>query len=118
MNALGLHGVIFRPMSFKPFYGRDNGKQLKGVQVHLLDPAGVNLMAIQFLFMQVHHGLYPDKNPFELADASRIRMFDKVAGSDQVRTLFAKRMRYDDVRGFLEKDLQRFRATAGKYLLY
>jgi uncharacterized protein YbbC (DUF1343 family) len=118
MNALGLHGVLFRPMSFKPFYGRDMGKQVKGVQVHLLDPAGVNLMAIQFLFMQVHHGLYPDKNPFDLADASRIRMFDKVAGSDQVRTLFAKRMRYDDVRGFLEKDLQRFRATAGKYLLY
>lgn len=118
MNALRLQGVIFRPMSFKPFYGRDMGNQLKGVQVHLLDPSGVNLMAIQFLFMQVHHRLYPDKNPFELADASRIRMFDKVAGSDQVRTLFAKRMRYEDVKGFLEEDLGRFRATAGKYLLY
>ena len=118
MNALNLKGVIFRPITYKPFYGRSTGKQLKGVQVHLLDPSPVNLMAIQFLFMQVHHELYPDKNPFELAETSRIRMFDKVAGTDQVRLEFSKRMKYDDVKGLLDKDLQSFRAIAKKYYLY
>ena len=118
MNALNLKGVIFRPITYKPFYGRSTGKQLKGVQVHLLDSSPVNLMAIQFLFMQVHHELYPDKNPFELAETSRIRMFDKVAGTDQVRLEFSKRMKYDDVKGLLDKDLQSFRAIAKKYYLY
>ena len=118
MNALNLKGVIFRPITYKPFYGRSMGKTLKGVQVHLLDAPPVNLMAIQFLFMQVHHELYPDKNPFEMAESSRIRMFDKVAGTDQVRLEFSKRMKYEDVKGLLDKDLKSFRATAKKYQMY
>jgi uncharacterized protein YbbC (DUF1343 family) len=118
MNAFHLPGGVFRPIVFKPFYGRSTGKTLKGVQIHLLDPARVNLMALQFEFLQAHHELYPDKNPFTLADSSHIAMFDKVVGSDRVRQLFTKRMRYDDVKGFLEKDAEGFRARAGKYLLY
>jgi uncharacterized protein YbbC (DUF1343 family) len=118
MNALRLPGVIFRPVVFKPFYGRSTGKTLKGVQVHLIDPAKVNLMALQFRFLQAHHELYPEKDPFTLTDSSRIAMFDKVVGSDRVRQLFAKRMRYDDVKGFLEKDVEGFRARAGTYFLY
>jgi len=118
MNALRLQGVIFRPISYKPFYGRSTGTKLNGVQIHLLDPSKTNLMAIQFLFMQVHNELYPDKNPFVLADSSRIRMFDKVVGSDQVRLAFSKRMQYSDVKDLLEKDVMKFRNTARKYQLY
>ena len=118
MNALHLPGVIFRPITFKPFYGRSTGKALKGVQIHLIDPAQVNLLSIQFLFMQVHHELYPDKNPFTLADASRISMFDKVAGTDRVRQLFGTRMRYEDVQALLERDVEGFRGKAKSYWLY
>ena len=39
MNDLRLPGVIFRPIIFKPFYGRSTGKTLKGVQIHLTEPA-------------------------------------------------------------------------------
>ena len=110
--------MIFRPIIFKPFYGRSTGKTLKGVQIHLTDPAQVNLMALQFGFLQAHHELYPDKNPFTLADSSRLAMFDKVAGTDRIRQLFTKRMRYDDVKGALEKEAEGFRARAKKYSLY
>jgi uncharacterized protein YbbC (DUF1343 family) len=118
MNDLRLPGVIFRPIIFKPFYGRSTGKTLKGVQIHLIEPDSVNLLSLQFLFMQVHHKLYPDKNPFTLADSSRISMFDTVAGTDRVRQLFTKRMRYEDVKLFLEKDVEGFRGKSAKYWLY
>lgn len=118
MNALRLDGVIFRPIIFKPFYGRSTGKDLKGVQIHLTDADSVNLTSLQFRFLEVHARLYPDKNPFVLADSSRIRMFDKVAGSDQVRKLFMNRMRYEDIEGYLQKDRARFRESAKKYFLY
>ena len=118
MNAFRLPGVTFRPIVFKPFYGRSTGKTLKGVQVHLTDPAGANLMALQFLFLQAHHELYPDKDPFTLADPSRIAMFDKVSGSDRVRQLFTQHMRYDDVKSFLEKDVVSFKERGKKYRLY
>ena len=118
MNALRLEGVVFRPITFKPFYGRDAGKTLRGTQLHIADYSRVNLVSLQFLFLQIHNELYPDNNPFVLADRSRIAMFDKVAGTDRIRIGFSKRMSYADVKGYLEKDVETFRSTSKKYMLY
>lgn len=68
--------------------------------------------------MQVHHELYPKKNPFDMADTSRIRMFDKVCGNSRVRELFTERMVYEDVREYLEKDIQEFLRIKEAYHLY
>jgi uncharacterized protein YbbC (DUF1343 family) len=118
MNALGLKGVIFRPISFKPFYGRSTGKQLRGVQIHLLDARNVDLLGLQFLFLQVHHEFYPDKDPFQLADGSRIKMFDKVMGTDKVRLTFTKTMRYSDVQKWFVEEAGKFQKRSEKYYLY
>ncbi len=118
LNGLKLPGVLFRPTIFNPFYGKYKDKELHGVQVHIAPGSTVNLMSIQFLFMQVNSELYPDKNPFTIADAGRLKSFDKVAGSDSVRILFTKRMKYEDVKPFLDKDVAGFRERAKKYLLY
>lgn len=118
MNAFRLPGVLFRPIVYKPFYGRSAGTTLKGVQVHLTDPARVELMALQFRFLEAHHRLYPDKDPFTLADASRIAMFDKVVGSDRIRKAFVTRMNYEDIRPLMERDLEGFKAKARPYWLY
>jgi len=118
MNSLGMDGVLFRPIVFKPYYGKSTGKELKGVQIHITDYAKVNLTSLQFLFMQVHHELYPDKNPFLLADSSRLRTFDRVVGTDKIRTLFTKRMSYDDMKEYWGKDVEEFRKKAEKYYLY
>ena len=118
INSLGMDGVLFRPIVFKPYYGKSTGKELKGVQIHITDYAKVNLTSLQFLFMQVHHELYPDKNPFLLADSSRLRTFDRVVGTDKIRMLFTKRMSYDDMKEYWEKDVELFRKKAEKYYLY
>lgn len=118
MNSLGLQGVIFRPISFKPFYGVNEKKELHGVQIHLLDMKKVNLLSLQFLFMQVNNELYPDKNPFEMAKKDRIDFFDKVAGTDKVRKIFSEKMLYSDVKPFLDKDVEPFRKLSKKYYLY
>ena len=118
MNALNLPGVRFRPIFFKPFYGMHKGNELKGVQIHITDETNVDLMSIQFLFMSVHNSLYPDKNPFLLADTSRLRSFDKATGTDQIRKRFMERMSFDDIKQYLRKDVDVFRALAKKYYLY
>ena len=118
LNQMGLPGVLFRPVIFNPFYGKFRDKELHGVQVHIAPSSPANLMSIQFLFMQVHNELYPEKNPFSLADSGRLRSFDRVAGSDSARLLFARRMMYEDVKPFLEKGLDGFRERAKKYMLY
>jgi uncharacterized protein YbbC (DUF1343 family) len=42
LNALGLPGVRFRALSYKPRYGTGSGELLQGVQIHVLDYEGVD----------------------------------------------------------------------------
>ncbi|MFA6597120.1 MAG: DUF1343 domain-containing protein [Ignavibacteriaceae bacterium] len=118
MNALDLEGIVFRPTSFRPYYGKQKDTTLHGVQLHITDYSKVNLMSLQFLFMEVHNEMYPDKNPFTGCDTSRLKMFDKVCGTSKIRELFTKRMKYEDVRSYLMKDVEAFRKLSSKYYLY
>ena len=117
MNNLGLPGVIFRPTVFKPFYGRHQGKELHGVQIHFTDIEQADLMNLQFYFMQVHHQLYPDVDVFDQAQ-NRWSMFDKVNGTDQIRLKFGENYLVSDIEEYLNKDVQSFREKSKAYYLY
>src|SRR3989339_1675258 len=114
MNSLNLEGVIFRPINIKPYNGGDVNKELHGVQIHILNSNLVNLMSLQFLFMQTNNELYPEYNPFKMADRSALNMFDKVMGTSKVRELFTKRMKYNDIKDYLDKDIDRFKEISKK----
>ena len=118
LNSLGLQGVTFRPISYKPYYALGKNEYLGGVQIHLDDPSDIDLMSIQFLFMETHDKHYPEHKPFELADESRLVMFDKVMGTAKIRELFSKNYRYDDIKNYFQKDVKAFRKLSGKYYLY
>ncbi len=118
MNALNLRGVKFRPISYKTNYGIWLDKVLNGVQIHITDYYKVNLIDLQFYFMEIHDKLYPSKKIFELADTTRLKMFDKVMGTDRIRLDFSKRYKFDDIRSYLRKDIKSFRALSKKYYLY
>ncbi|MEQ8523188.1 DUF1343 domain-containing protein [Gracilimonas sp.] len=117
MNALEIPGVIFRPTVFKPFYGRDQGKTLHGVQIHFNDYTKAHLMKLQFWFMQVHKEMYPDKNVFEMGK-NRWSMFEKVTGTDQIRKLFSKNYKVSDIEEYLSKDTAAFIEKSSTYYLY
>ena len=118
MSALNIKGVMFRPISFKPLYGLFKDRMLHGVQLYITDYEAVDLMGLQFLLLQTHNNLYPNKNPFVLADDSRLKQFDRVVGTDEVRKRFVKWMRYEDIKDYLDKDIKPFREMSKKYLLY
>ncbi len=117
MNALEIPGVEFRPIVFKPFYGRDQGKTLHGVQIHFNDYTKAELMLLQYYFMQVHKELYPDTDIFKLGE-NRWSMFDKVSGSNEVRKRFMESYKVDDIRDYLNKDVESFRKKSQQYYLY
>ncbi|MEW6195494.1 MAG: DUF1343 domain-containing protein [Bacteroidota bacterium] len=118
MNKLNLNGVVFRPITYKTNYGIWLDKILNGVQIHLTNPDAIDLLELQFYFMQVHNQLYPDKKIFALTDSTRTKMFDKVMGTDQVRLKFSERYRVEDIKFILKKDISRFRKIAKRYYLY
>jgi uncharacterized protein YbbC (DUF1343 family) len=117
MNALNLKGVLFRPVTFKPYYGRLAKKEVHGVQVYILDADKFNLMGLQFMFMDVHHKLYPDVDVYSLSE-KRHNMFDKVIGSSKIREAFFENYKYSDIEAILNKDVDPFRKLSEKYYLY
>lgn len=117
MNALNLPGVIFRPISFKPYYMGLKGKELHGVQVHIVDFNAVELTTMQFYFLQVCHEMHPDIDLFKMAP-TRLSMFDKVTGSVKVRESITKNYKFEDLKEFWTKDAEAFRKKSSKYYLY
>ncbi len=117
MNALNLKGVIFRPIYIKPYYMAKKGEALQGVQIHLTDLSSVNLTEIQFWFLQEAHKLDPSFNPFK-GKENRYQMFDKVVGSDVLRTKFLKDFDFAALQDYWYHDAVTFQQKSSTYYLY
>ncbi|MCU0361805.1 MAG: DUF1343 domain-containing protein [Bacteroidales bacterium] len=118
MNALKLEDVLFRPIHYKPYYSVSQGKTVHGVQIHFTDPRKARLTLIQFYLLQEAYRLWPSKNVFTLCDKSRLDMFDKVCGTDEVRKLFSENFKVSSIEGIWENSIPAFRTRAAKYFLY
>jgi uncharacterized protein YbbC (DUF1343 family) len=118
LNGLKLPGVIFRPVHYTPYYSTLQGKLVHGVQIHFTDPSVAPLSLLQFYIMQEAHRLWPDKNLFEMCNPSRLSMFDKVCGTDEVRKEFTKAFRVSDINNLWTDDVPGYRMKASKYFLY
>ncbi|MCU0342641.1 MAG: DUF1343 domain-containing protein [Ignavibacterium sp.] len=116
MNSYNLEGVIFRPISFKPYYAFGKDKMLQGVEIYITDYTNINLMPIQFYFAQAVNELYGRNIISE--NEGRFDMFDKVLGTSKIRELFMQNLKVDDILPYLNKDIENFRILSKKYYLY
>ena len=117
LRRLGLEGVRFRPIYYKPFYGGAAGKLVKGVQFYFTDYHRAPTALLQFYVLQEIHAMYPNRK-LSLADDSKFSMLDKITGGPQVRKLFGKNYRVEDLLDYWNKDRDSYRALAEKYFRY
>jgi uncharacterized protein YbbC (DUF1343 family) len=118
LNSYNLAGVKFRPIHVKPFYGVGEGENFQGVQVHVMDFEKAALTDIQFYVMEALAVLYPDRAVFDNANERRYRMFDQVAGSDNIREMFSARHKFEDIKEYWYKDVESFKELSRPYYLY
>lgn len=118
LNALSVPGLKFRPIHIKPFYAVGKGENLQGVEVYVTDEAAAPLTLTQFYVMQELADMYPDRRPFDLAEKSRLNMFDKVTGSKEIRRLFSRRYKVADMIDYWNKDNETFRSASASCHLY
>lgn len=118
LNSYNLPGIAFRPMHLKPFYSVGVGKNLQGVQVHVMNYKKAALSDVQFWVMQAVAELWPEKAVFANANEGRYRMFDQVSGSDQIRIKFSQRHKFEDIKDYWYKDVESFRKLSEKYYFY
>ena len=117
MNALALPGVLFRPIFLKPYYMAKKGLPLQGVQVYITDLVNAGLTEIQFFFLQEAHRIDPEFNPFR-GQENRFSMFDKVLGSDVLRSSLLEDFNFEKLRPYWNKDREGFINLSQKYYLY
>lgn len=118
LNARNIPGLRFRPIHIKPFYAFGKGENLSGVEVYVTDRKVAPLSMTQFYVMEELVDMYPDKKMFDMAEPSRLSMFDKVSGSKEIRRRFARAYKASDIEDYWNKDADAFRAQSAKYLLY
>ncbi|NOU61829.1 DUF1343 domain-containing protein [Marinifilum sp. JC070] len=118
LNALSLPGIIFRPVHYKPYYSVSKGEMIHGVQAHFTDVKKANLSLVQFYILQELHQLYPEKNVFEMCEASHLKMFDLVCGDQKIRTEFSKNFLVKDIEDLWNNPAKDFKEKSKKYWLY
>ena len=118
LNAQGMRGVEFRPLTYKPFYFDTTGSTFQGVQIHVTDRDQLELSVVQFSVLEALYRLYPDRNIFERAKPERIQSFDKVNGSDRIRQLLINEGNVDNVLRTIDEERARFVIKREKYLIY
>ncbi len=116
LESYNLPGISFRTIWYKPMSGSQKGQLVKGLQYFFTDYENARVTETQFYVMQAVAELYPDKKAFEVITG--YGLFDKVCGTDYVRTEFKKRYQFDDIKGHWRKDEASFRALSLKYHMY
>lgn len=116
LDSYALPGVSFRTIWYKPFSGSAAGRLVRGLQYFFTDYENARLTDVQFYVMQAVAELYPDKKAFQVARG--VGLFDKVCGTDYIRTTFAKRYKVSDIMDYWRKDEEHFRILSQSYHIY
>ena len=118
LNAKELPGVAFRPIVFKPLFGDMQGKYVQGVQIHITDFYAARISEIQFHVIDAMNKLYPEHKLFSDETKKRNNMFDKVCGTDFIRTEFSKNYKASDILPYWRTGEAEFKEKSSKYYLY
>jgi uncharacterized protein YbbC (DUF1343 family) len=118
LNNLNLPGVQFRPISYIPFYKDTTGLRYRGVQIHIIDRAAMNMIHVQIAILEALLRLFPDNNIFDRAKPERINSFDKAVGTDDIRHELQNKTSVEDILKRIDHLKTQFMIKREKYLLY
>jgi len=112
-------GVYWRPAGFRPFYGKFKDQDCQGVQLIITDKTKFYPFQIQLHIFDAIQKLYPNQNFLEIPkDALKKSLFIKVIGSDQIHTWIIEQKGVDQIIQSYQAQLDQFKETRKKYLLY
>lgn len=118
MNQLELPGVLFRPVSYKPYYSTYKNILCHGVAIHITNYDLVRLTDIGFYAMSVLNSLYPHHTIFNKTTEKRYSMLDKVCGSNFYRIQLLKGYSWAILHDEWQKKEKEWERKTLKYHLY
>jgi uncharacterized protein YbbC (DUF1343 family) len=121
LNALGLGGVKFRPISFEPTFHKHAGKACGGCQIHVIDRAAFEPVAVGVAIIDACRRTAPDRfawrdPPYEYEYSKP--PIDILYGSATLREGVAAGRSARDFAADLRADAAAFAKTRERWLLY
>ena len=111
LNRLGLRGIRFREIHFKPYFGLFKGKQTHGVQLHITDNAKFKPTTCTVAIL---YYLQKYCRPHFRWRQERINGFDKAMGTAKVRKMIQKGYSYKNIVRSWQPGLNNFAAKVRK----
>jgi len=108
-------GLRVEPVTFTPRApgdGKFGGQTVRGVRLHVEDPATYDPTITGIALVYEIHRLHPDRLTW------RVSHFDRLAGTDRVRTGILAGRTVEEITAHWPAQLTTFRARAAPYLLY
>ncbi len=118
LNFLEIPGVMFRQISYIPFYKDTTGIRYKGVQIHITDRNILDIERIQIAILDALVRLFPEYDIFDRAKPEKILSFDKAVGTDEIRKALQNRIPIGDILKQIDQQRAEFMVKRYNYLLY
>jgi len=119
LNKLKIDGIELKPISFTPkdipemaTNTKYKDERCNGLKIKIIDPAKFESVKFSVKLLSVLIKLYPNK--FKFIDSS----FDRLAGTSELRIRLSKNIDPEKIFMSWQKDLEKFKKTRKKYLLY
>jgi uncharacterized protein YbbC (DUF1343 family) len=112
LNQRQLPGVVFRSVSFIPFYRKYVNEKAHGVQMHVLDRDIFQAVRTGIEILVAIKRLYPGELEF------REDVFDRLAGNSWIREAIVGGESAEEIEARWQGELEQFGTVRAKYLLY
>jgi len=121
LNKLGLEGITFSPIHFKPNFQKWSGNDCPGVQLQVTDRHKFEPFKTGLYLLKTIIELYPDnfqwrEKPYEFV--TNIPAIDLLTGNNEYQTLLSKNESLDSWMDSWSLELEKFREMRKPYLLY
>jgi uncharacterized protein YbbC (DUF1343 family) len=118
LNAYGIRGVRFQPLTYKPYYSTFKDEIVGGVQIYITDPANAPLTAINFYALEALRALGRDVFAEAQKANKKFDMFDKVNGTDATRRALQADTPAAEIVARWKAGEEKFRKERERFLRY
>jgi uncharacterized protein YbbC (DUF1343 family) len=121
LNAAGLPGVSFRPLTYRPTFQKHAGKDCGGVQIHVTDRAAFQPVRTGYAFLQIARSLSPADFQWRTEIYEYVTnpiAIDLLFGSAREREAIGQNVPWQDACRSWEQEEAAFRARRAESLLY
>ncbi|HSA32093.1 MAG TPA: DUF1343 domain-containing protein [bacterium] len=121
LSALGLPGLRFLPLEFRPMFQKEAMKRCGGVYIDITDRRAVRPLRAYIALLSVFRGLLGDEGFFRVKPyefVTDIPAIELLLGDTCLIDLFYKRAPLDEIDGYLAASEQNWLIARRPFLLY